>query len=326
MGIELAALGTLGAAAGTGAAAAGAGVAGLTAAEAAAAGLTAATAAESAGAVAAGAAAAEGAGVAAGSLEAANLVGALGGDSLGAFISANQGFGTMSAMESMQGMLASVQSSPIVQGIEKAAGAGKREGDTQVKVANAPQASQVTRPNQNPGLTQQSGLMQAQDRNTASSLTPLGFADGGQVPALDALKALFPDNIFDRTRTAREEQAGAAPNSGGNVTINIGRSGDEKQQGSVPRSEAQTPSMSQLVESIGKLITGGYADGGSVRSGASDVRAGGEIRGPESKTGKDNQVIAVAGGEGILPKDVMDVPGVADLVQSLIKTYHTPVR
>ena len=325
MGLELAALGTLGAAAGTGAAAAGAGVAGLTAAEAAAAGLTAATAAEGAGAVAAGAAAAEGAGVAAGSLEAANLVGAIGGDSLGAFISANQGFGTMSAMESVQGMLASVQSSPIVQGIEKVAGAGK-DDQTQVKISNAPQAGQVTRPNQNPGLTQQSGLMQSQDRNTASSLAPLGFADGGQVPALDALKALFPDNIFDRTRTAREEQAGTSPNTAGNVTINIGRSGDEKQQGSVPRSEAQTPSMSQLVESIGKLITGGYADGGSVRTGASDVRAGGEIRGPESKTGKDNQVIAVAGGEGILPKDVMDVPGVADLVQSLIKTYHTPVR
>ena len=56
------------------------------------------------------------------------------------------------------------------------------------------------------------------------------------------------------------------------------------------------------------------------------MRAGGEIRGPESKSGKDNQIIKVAGGEGILPKDVMDVPGVADLVQNLIKTFHTPVK
>ncbi len=49
-------------------------------------------------------------------------------------------------------------------------------------------------------------------------------------------------------------------------------------------------------------------------------------RGPESKTGEDNQVIAVAGGEGILPKDVMEVPGVPELVKSLIQKYHQPVN
>ena len=56
------------------------------------------------------------------------------------------------------------------------------------------------------------------------------------------------------------------------------------------------------------------------------MKAGGEIRGPQSKSGRDNQIIKVAGGEGILPVDVMDVPGVADLVQSLITAFHKPVK
>ena len=59
-----------------------------------------------------------------------------------------------------------------------------------------------------------------------------------------------------------------------------------------------------------------------VRHVEDDAEAGGKIRGPQSKSGKDNQLIAVAGGEGILPTDVMEVPGVPELVQNLIKTYH----
>lgn len=149
----------------------------------------------------------------------------------------------------------------------------------------------------------------------------MAFADGGEVPAQD---------IFASTLRRREQEAGLQPQSQSQqqpqgITINIGTAGDQKQEGKVPVSEAQTPSMGQLANSIMKLI-GGFQDGGRIRSGSSDVKAGGEIRGPESKSGKDNQIIKVAGGEGILPKDVMDVPGVADLVQSLIQTYHTPIK
>lgn len=68
-----------------------------------------------------------------------------------------------------------------------------------------------------------------------------------------------------------------------------------------------------------------YNNGGKVRSGESDVQAGGRIRGTQSPTGEDNQVIGVAGGEGIIPKDVMEKPGVSQFLEHLIKTYHTPV-
>lgn len=49
----------------------------------------------------------------------------------------------------------------------------------------------------------------------------------------------------------------------------------------------------------------------------------GEIRGPKSKTGKDNQIIKVAGGEVFFLLMWMEVPGVADLVQNLIQTFST---
>lgn len=69
-----------------------------------------------------------------------------------------------------------------------------------------------------------------------------------------------------------------------------------------------------------------YKNGGAVRSGETDVQAGGKIRGKQSPTGEDNQVIGVAGGEGIIPKDVMDVAGVPEMLRTLIQKYHTPVQ
>ncbi len=265
-------------------------------------------------------------GIAAGSLEAANLVGAMGGDALGAFISANQGFGTMTAAESAMGMMSAVQDSKLVQGLSKASSAADQGEPQAQRPAPSTGPGAAARPNQNPGLTQASSLMQpSQGPSNPADLGVLGFADGGRVP----LAQLFQDNLFARTRDRREQEAGLnQPQQQAPVTINIGTAGDQKQQGNVPRTEAQTPSMGELAGSILQLIkTGaGYANGGTVRTGASDVKAGGEIRGKESKTGKDNQIIAVAGGEGILPKDVMDVPGVAEMVQALIQKYHTPIR
>lgn len=318
MGIETAAL-----------LATGAGAAGTTAAGVGALGATAAGAAGAAGAgLAAGttaATAASGAGVVAGSLEAANLVGAIGGDALGAFISANQGFGTMTAAESIAGMGAALESSPYVQALQQGMEAVNQEPEQPVKQSTAPAAYEQRGPNQNPSLTQQSSLMQQNNSVSSSSLDALGFADGGRVP-------MFPDNIFARTRQRREEEAGLTqPSSGqpnGNITINVGSGQSQQPERPVPRTEAPTPSISEFADSVLKLIqhSVGYQDGGQVRTGSSDVKAGGEIRGPQSESGRDNQIIKVAGGEGILPVDVMDVPGVADLVQSLISTFHKPVK
>ena len=276
--------------------------------------------------VGAGAAGAAASGIAAGSLEAANLVGAMGGDALGAFISANQGFGTMTAAESAMGMMSAVQDSKLVLGLSKASSAADQDEPQAQRPAPSTGPGATARPNQNPGLTQASALMQpSQGPSNPADLGVLGFADGGRVP----LAQLFQDNLFARTRDRREQEAGLnQPQQQAPVTINIGTAGDQKQQGNVPRTEAQTPSMGELAGSILQLIKSGagYADGGAVRTGAADVKAGGEIRGKESKTGHDNQIIAVAGGEGILPKDVMDVPGVAEMVQALIQKYHTPIR
>ena len=304
MGIETAAL-----------LAAGAGTAGGTAATAAGAGAL--------GTAAAGAAG--GAGAVAGSLEAANIVGAIGGDALGAFVSANQGFGTMTVAESVAGMGAALESSPYVHALQQGMKAADQEPEQPAKQATAPAAYEQRGANQNPSLTQQSSLMQQNNSTSSSSLDALGFADGGRVP-------MFPDNIFTRTRQRREEEAGLAqPSSGqpnGNITINVGSGQSQQPERPVPRTEAPTPSISEFADSVLKLIqqSVGYQDGGTVRTGSSDVRAGGEIRGPQSKSGRDNQIIKVAGGEGILPVDVMDVPGVADLVQSLISTFHKPVK
>lgn len=93
--------------------------------------------------------------------------------------------------------------------------------------------------------------------------------------------------------------------------------------GKVPRgiSPGKTADHTQLLEAIRH-----HANGGQVRTGESDVQAGGKIRGPETKSGKDNQVIAVGGGEGIIAADVMKIPGVAELVQHLNDNYHTPTK
>ena len=324
MGIETAALLAAGAGA-AGTTAAGVGALGTAAAGAGAAG--AGLAAGTAGATAA----ASGAGAVAGSLEAANLVGAIGGDALGAFISANQGFGTMTVAESVAGMGAALESSPYVQALQQGMEAADQQPEQPVKQSTAPAAYEQRGPNQNPSLTQQSSLMQQNNSTSSSSLDALGFADGGIVPSL---QSLFSDNIFARTNQRREQEAGLAPQSTpSNITINVGgqgqgQAGNQYQPGNVPRSTAETPSVGDFANSVLQLIRSGagYQDGGTVRTGSSDVKAGGEIRGPQSKSGRDNQIIKVAGGEGILPVDVMDVPGVADLVQSLISTFHKPVK
>lgn len=93
--------------------------------------------------------------------------------------------------------------------------------------------------------------------------------------------------------------------------------------GKVPQgiSKGKTADHTTLLEAIKH-----HANGGKVRTGESDVQAGGKIRGPQTKSGEDNQVIAVGGGEGIIAADVMKIPGIAELVDHLNTNYHTPTE
>lgn len=348
MGIETAAaLGTAAAAGGTAAAGAGA----LTAAELAAAtataagGATAASAAGTAaglgaaGAAAAGEAAAAGAtaagasGIGAGTIEAANLVGAAGGDALGAFISANQGFGTMTAAQSLGGMADAVMASPILSGAKTAASAiaplAASKPAPQAPRVGVPRATDPGRVNQNPGLTAASPLMQSiSTRPQGANLNALGFADGGEI---DKLQSLVPDNIWARTRARREAEAGLAPApapapaSTPAVVVNVG---DSAKQAAAPSDEEQRSWAGTLLNAIHSMgfDQQGRANGGQIPQLAQHTTQEGKIKGPQSKDGQDNQVVKVAGGEGVIPVDVMDVPGVADLLQGLIQTFHTPVK
>lgn len=321
------AAGAAGTAAATGAAGAAAGgAAGLTAAEVA----GGAIAAESA---AAGGAAAAASGVSPASLAFANTVSTFGGDGLSALIAAEGGFGSTSTM---MGAAGDMFAGTAVGDVAKAATSGGQEQQAAPAKPAANTGPATARPNQNPGLTQASNLMApTQDGGQVDmgTLLPLsGYQNGGQV---GGLSGMFPANIFDQTRMRREQEAGLT-GGGQGVTININSGGGgsteqakPKAEAAVPRSEAQVPGLDQFAAQVLNLIRGesaGYANGGTVRSGAADVKAGGEIRGPESKDGRDNQIIRVAGGEGILPKDVMEVPGIPELVQTLIKTFHTPLN
>lgn len=182
-----------------------------------------------------------------------------------------------------------------------------------------------------------------------AAMSMMGFADGGKVPSkqpqqggnmlTNLIKSLAPANLFDQTNRKREQDAGiadpTAPQAQG-ITINVNSgSGGQQQQpqqeykpyggfangGQVPSgiSPGMVQDHTQLLEAIRH-----HANGGTVRSGASDVKAGGTIRGPQTKSGEDNQVIAVGGGEGILAADVMEVPGVSEFVKYLNDNYHTP--
>lgn len=161
------------------------------------------------------------------------------------------------------------------------------------------------------------------------------FADGGQVPQ-NQLQRMAPDNIWANARNRREEEAGLSEGTGG-ITINVNSGGGGNSQ---PKQAAPAPAQGmgeQVLQLIRQQL--GFADGGQVppqvakalqsgevRSGAADAAAGGKIRGPQTPDGKDNQIIAVGGGEGIIPTDVMDVDGVPELLQGLIQRYHTPVK
>lgn len=149
-----------------------------------------------------------------------------------------------------------------------------------------------------------------------------GFADGGVVPT----RAQAQD-IWSRTRVRREQEAGLAE-PGTEVVL---------QQGSSPSTPA--PGAQEAVMQLLQLLLGGkeekkvqleplqkFADGGTVKTGSQAAAKGGEITGPKSKTGADNMIIAVQGGEGIIPTDVMEIDGIPQLLDALITNFHTPSK
>lgn len=144
-------------------------------------------------------------------------------------------------------------------------------------------------------------------------ISSLFFADGGKVPEVaekpDLLSVILKHAGNSEPAEADEPEAVDNPQ-------------EEAREGRTQA--APTPAMTPQEELLAAIKK--YQAGGRVRSGEADVQNGGKIQGKQSPTGEDNQVIGVAGGEGIIPKDVMDVKGVPELVQKLIQTYHTPVN
>lgn len=184
---------------------------------------------------------------------------------------------------------------------------------------------------------------QGQNKTSGGGSGLLGlFADGGQVPTINPADEMlsFFDNFLASSgleATGQKAAAMAANPSAQSVrdTMKSAGSIDTKiedylidsifssimgfsEGGKVP--EGKTSPDQELLAAIQK-----YRDGGKVRSGEEDVQKGGKIQGKQSPTGEDNQVIGVAGGEGIIAKDVMQQPGVAQLVEFLNSKFHKPV-
>lgn len=167
--------------------------------------------------------------------------------------------------------------------------------------------------------------------------------DGGTVENSfsNPINRAFTDNIFERTRQEREAAAGlgAAP-----VVVNIG----QPQLSPVPKSTMmdEPAPMQQPHQKSGGFFSrllgledGGMVDDSNLQSAIQKyastgqaphinerTNSNGKLGGPQTKTGRDNQIVAVAGGEGVIPKDVMEVEGVPELLRSLIQTYHTKVQ
>lgn len=181
------------------------------------------------------------------------------------------------------------------------------------------------------------------------------FADGGKVPEANEISTILsilkPEEALPSAKSPSvlesalqpvleamqyssaftRDQAAAASSEG---------SGGNKTSGGTDSLESAITSLLSSItgDGEGEFADGGKVNhtlpaevvdlvkntvkGGDVRTGESDVKAGGKIRGPQTKDGEDNQLIAVGGGEGILAADVMKVPGVEQLVNLLNSTYH----
>lgn len=165
------------------------------------------------------------------------------------------------------------------------------------------------------------------------------YADGGKI--MDAttlfqnlIQRLAPQNIFEQTRQRREQEAGTQPSTKdqnrGGVVINVNTGPSQEPYGGFERPGGTLPGRADggQIEDDNNLAAAirHYAMSGTAPSLASRTDSAGKITGPQSRSGRDNQLVAVGGGEGVIPKDVMEVDGVPQLLQQLIQKYHTPVK
>ena len=183
-----------------------------------------------------------------------------------------------------------------------------------------------------------------------------GAQDGGVLmggETSNSLSRRFQENIWEQARRRQEAEAmgtGSAPPAGG-ITINVGTPAPAA-SATTAAPQAKEPSLlddltNMLRDSMRESIRRdrGYADGGQITDTGNLQRAiqrhanggavphimdrtskSGTLGGPQSQSGRDNQLVAVAGGEGVIPVDVMQVPGVSDLLKNLISTYHKKVQ
>lgn len=117
---------------------------------------------------------------------------------------------------------------------------------------------------------------------------------------------------------------------GGKVPVKdrgIGSVGDDRY--GTPKA-TETPASPGITNLLKELFPNNIFDRTQKKrekdSGLDTDAPAGKIPGKVSSSGLDNMLIAVQGGEGILPPDVMAIPGVEELLNSLIDKYHTPVE
>ena len=175
--------------------------------------------------------------------------------------------------------------------------------------------------------------------NVPDPATFYSKADGGKIMDTTALfqnliQRLAPNNIFEQTRQRREQEAGTQPSTKdqnrGGVVINVNTGPSQEPYGGFERPGGTLPGRADggQIEDDNNLAAAirHYAMTGGAPSLASRTDSAGKITGPQTKSGRDNQLVAVAGGEGVIPKDVMEVDGVPQLLQQLIRAHHTPVK
>lgn len=188
-----------------------------------------------------------------------------------------------------------------------------------------------------------------EERYSSGGAQDGGILMGGETS--NSLSRRFQENIWEQARRRQEAEAmgtGSAPPAGG-ITINVGTPAPATPTAAP---QAKEPSLlddltNMLRDSMRESIRRdrGYADGGQITDTGNLQRAiqrhanggavphimdrtskSGTLGGPQSQSGRDNQLVAVAGGEGVIPVDVMQVPGVSDLLKNLISTYHKKVQ
>lgn len=174
-----------------------------------------------------------------------------------------------------------------------------------------------------------------------------GYADGGtivdQTQAKEGLAAQIlamilgsgqagGGGLFAQTNAAREANAGIAdPNApgAGGIVINVNGGGSAGNR--APGTAVQQQRPIGFADG-GQIDTGNlqraimqFASGGQVPHINQQTDRAGKIQGPQSMSGQDNQLVKVAGGEGVIPVDVMQQPGVPEMLQQLIQKFHKPV-